>query len=42
MTEATGFTITFREPLAITAPPTPHELQILREEVDPHRYLLGR
>src|SRR5947207_14501279 len=42
VTEATGFAITFREPLAVTAPPSPHELQILREEVDPHRYLLGR
>ena len=42
VTEATGFAITFREPPAITAPPTAHELQILREEVDPHRYIIGR
>src|SRR5437667_1931844 len=35
VTEATGFVITFREPLAITAPPSPHDLQILRDEVDP-------
>src|SRR5262245_9489696 len=39
---ATSFDLTFREPLATTAQPTPQELQILREEVDPHRYLLGR
>src|SRR5207248_5897469 len=31
VTEATGFAITFREPLATTAPPSPQELQILRE-----------
>src|SRR5437899_8896899 len=42
VTEATGFAITFHEPLATTAPPSPHELQILREEVDPHRYIIGR
>ena len=42
VTEATGFAITFREPLATTAPPSPHELHILLEEVDPHRYIRGR
>ena len=39
---ATGFELGVRDPLAITAPPTPEELCILREEVDPHRYILGR
>jgi glutaconate CoA-transferase subunit B len=39
---ATGFTLTFREPLATTAPPTARELQILRDDVDPHRYIIGR
>jgi glutaconate CoA-transferase subunit B len=40
--EATGFALGAREPLGTTAPPTEHELTILREEVDPHRYVLGR
>jgi glutaconate CoA-transferase subunit B len=39
---ATGFELGVREPLAVTEPPTAHELQILREEVDPYRYVLGR
>lgn len=39
---ATGFALTFADPLASTEPPTPRELQVLREEVDPHRYILGR
>jgi glutaconate CoA-transferase, subunit B len=39
---ATGFALTFRDPLTTTEPPTALELQILREEVDPHRYILGR
>jgi glutaconate CoA-transferase subunit B len=39
---ATGFELGVREPLAVTEPPTPEELRILREEVDPHRYVLGR
>jgi glutaconate CoA-transferase subunit B len=38
----TGFELGVREPLSQTAPPTEQELQILRDEVDPHRYLLGR
>jgi glutaconate CoA-transferase, subunit B len=38
----TGFEIGVREPLSTTEPPTAAELRILREEVDPHRYLLGR
>src|SRR5262245_41225249 len=40
--EATGFPLGVREPLATTAVPTEHELHILREEVDPHRYVIGR
>jgi glutaconate CoA-transferase subunit B len=40
--EATEFAITAHEPLGITAPPTDHELHILRDEVDPHRYVIGR
>jgi glutaconate CoA-transferase subunit B len=39
---ATGFDLTFHEPLGTTAPPTDQELRILREEVDPHRYIIGR
>jgi glutaconate CoA-transferase subunit B len=38
----TGFTIDAIEPTAITAAPTEEELRILRGEVDPYRYLLGR
>jgi glutaconate CoA-transferase subunit B len=40
--EATGFALTFREPLLTTEPPTARELEILRDEVDPHRYIIGR
>ena len=39
---ATGFALTFREPLADTPAPTERELCLLREEIDPHRYILGR
>jgi glutaconate CoA-transferase subunit B len=39
---ATGFELGVREPLASTTPPSEHELRILRDEVDPHRYILGR
>jgi glutaconate CoA-transferase, subunit B len=38
----TGFELSAREPLHTTEAPTHAELCILREEVDPHRYLLGR
>src|ERR687884_632621 len=37
---ATGFTLGVRQPPATTTPPTEHELTILREEVDPHRYVI--
>ena len=40
--DATGFALAKRDPLDITQPPTELELQILRNEVDPHRYVLGR
>jgi glutaconate CoA-transferase subunit B len=40
--EATSFELGVHEPVATTTPPTEHELRILREEVDPHRYVLGR
>ena len=40
--EATGFELLVQEPLAVTTPPTPPELQILRDEVDPYRYVIGR
>jgi glutaconate CoA-transferase subunit B len=39
---ATGFDLGAQEPLAVTEPPSAAELRVLREEVDPHRYLLGR
>ena len=39
---ATGFELGVHTPLATTQPPTERELRILREEVDPHRYVLGR
>ncbi len=39
---ATGFELAVRHPLEETTPPSEQELCILREEVDPHRYVLGR
>lgn len=39
---ATDFELGIREPLAVTEPPTPAALLLLREEVDPHRYVIGR
>jgi glutaconate CoA-transferase subunit B len=39
---ATGFELAVCEPLTTTTPPTEAELHILRLEVDPHRYVLGR
>jgi glutaconate CoA-transferase subunit B len=38
----TGFELSVREPLQTTEMPTHQELCVLRNEVDPHRYLLGR
>ncbi len=40
--QATGFELGLREPLRITPAPTAIELDILRREVDPHRYIIGR
>jgi glutaconate CoA-transferase subunit B len=39
---ATGFELGTAPALGTTPAPTEHELNILRCEVDPHRYLLGR
>jgi glutaconate CoA-transferase subunit B len=39
---ATGFELGARQPLETTMPPTEQELHILRTEVDPHGYVLGR
>jgi len=39
---ATGFPLEVAASLTATVPPSIEELQILREEVDPHRYILGR
>jgi glutaconate CoA-transferase subunit B len=38
----TSFELLVREPLGTTAPPTPDQLHLLRTEVDPHRYIIGR
>src|SRR5713101_1198083 len=40
--KATGFAIGMREPLLTTAPPSDTELRILRDDVDPFRYIIGR
>ena len=40
--EATGFELSAREPPDVTEPPSGEELRVLRDEVDPHRYVLGR
>ena len=37
-----GFEILQAPKVFITKPPTEVELKILREEVDPHRYIIGR
>jgi glutaconate CoA-transferase subunit B len=39
---STGFELTAAECLAVTSPPTEEELCVLREEVDPFRYVIGR
>jgi glutaconate CoA-transferase subunit B len=38
----TGFELTLQQPLQETPQPTAEQLQILREQVDPHRYIIGR
>ncbi len=40
--KATGFELGIKETLAPTSAPTELELRILREEVDPHKYVIGR
>ncbi len=40
--DQTGFELGVREPLGQTPPPTAEELAILRDQIDPHRYLIGR
>jgi glutaconate CoA-transferase subunit B len=39
---ATAFDLGVQSPLETTAPPTARELQILREDVDPHGFVIGR
>src|SRR5206468_12675439 len=38
----TSFELLMREPLGTTLPPSDEQLCVLREEVDPHRYIIGR
>jgi glutaconate CoA-transferase, subunit B len=38
----TGFELGVADPITHTEEPTEEELRILREEVDPHRYIIGR
>jgi glutaconate CoA-transferase subunit B len=38
----TGFKLSAQNPIGTTAPPTNNELTILRTEIDPHRYVIGR
>ena len=40
--KSTGFALEIADALGTTLPPTDEELRILREEVDPFRYILGR
>ncbi len=39
---ATGFELMWSEDLSVSNPPTDTELRILREEVDPQKYIIGR
>jgi glutaconate CoA-transferase subunit B len=38
----TGFELLLADPITATEAPTAAELKILREQVDPHRYIIGR
>lgn len=38
----TGFELSIADPLTVTPSPSDEQLRVLREEVDPHRYLIGR
>jgi glutaconate CoA-transferase, subunit B len=40
--ESTGFELLNAAVIGRTEPPRSEELKILREEVDPHRYIIGR
>jgi len=40
--ENTGFELLVADPLGETLPPTADELRVLRDEVDPHKYIIGR
>jgi len=40
--EATGFALLWPEEVPETSPPTEKELTVLRGEVDPYRYIIGR
>jgi glutaconate CoA-transferase subunit B len=40
--ENCGFQLLKANSPATTQPPTPEELQILRDEIDPNRYVIGR
>jgi len=40
--EETGFVLEVPDRLATTVPPSDEELGLLRESIDPHRYILGR
>lgn len=40
--ENTGFELLVKKNLKTTEPPTKEMLRILREEVDPHKYIIGR
>ncbi|MCL6450153.1 MAG: CoA-transferase subunit beta [Acetobacteraceae bacterium] len=40
--QATGFELLWAEEVKVSRPPTAEELRLLREEVDPFRYIIGR
>ncbi|NLA05557.1 MAG: 3-oxoacid CoA-transferase, partial [Firmicutes bacterium] len=40
--ENTGFELLWAPEIEDSAPPTEEELEILREDVDPRRYIIGR
>jgi len=40
--ESTGFELLWAPAASETPPPTENELRVLREEVDPYRYIIGR
>jgi glutaconate CoA-transferase subunit B len=42
ITANTGFELLWADDVTVSAPPSSEELRILREEVDPDRYIIGR